>query len=361
MKIAILTCAGLVGTNCFAGLEAGTDLTSSKSAIEHQSNDNRWSVGVGYISMFNIKAKFSGLGGYSNPRLLQPLGGGVDYEYDDGFVRVDSSGNLGGQTWNWVYDNAAQYNPAGTGSVQYSLANVRSDATAEEDNEAAHGVEIHAAYDCGELDFDIGGLSKPRWGLKFSVSATGAEIDNRESTFATVRTVADTFNLGGVVPPQNPWTQGSFNGPGPLISDSPTRLTTDTANAAVLGHRDVDLFLSTAQAGAYLELPITERMHCELEAGITMALAYGEASFSSTTYAPNQAIQTNSGSSHDTDLLPGFYLGASFVHEIDERFSVFGSLRYQFLQDFEIKGDAGKADIEFDSMLAATLGVRYSF
>src|ERR1035437_8149694 len=42
-----------------------------------------------------------------------PEAGAANHTYNDGYVLVDSSGNAGGLTWNWGYQNASQYNPAG--------------------------------------------------------------------------------------------------------------------------------------------------------------------------------------------------------------------------------------------------------
>src|SRR6266478_5921027 len=56
---------------------------------------------------FNLSAKFRGL-----PTLPQPISSrltahGDRYNYDDGYVLTDISGNAGGQTWYWGYDNSA--------------------------------------------------------------------------------------------------------------------------------------------------------------------------------------------------------------------------------------------------------------
>src|SRR5437773_209958 len=56
----------------------------------------------------NIKAKFQDVGSVlpAAPRLTPD---GANYNYDDGYILTDVSGNFGGQTWNWGYDdNVAQ-------------------------------------------------------------------------------------------------------------------------------------------------------------------------------------------------------------------------------------------------------------
>jgi hypothetical protein len=93
-------------------------------------------------------------------------GGGVDRVYNDGFVRVDSFGNLGGVTVFWGYSSSGQYDSTGDGAIRFHKKRV---------------------------------------------------VDP-----ATVLLVTDTYSLFGGVPPSAPY-EGSFAGFGPLLSDSPTR------------------------------------------------------------------------------------------------------------------------------------------
>jgi hypothetical protein len=88
-------------------------------------------------------------------------GGGVDRFYDDGFVRVDATGNPGGYTWFWSYENATQ--------IQGSFISFHSQAL---------------------LDAN------------------------------TIQLVTDTYDLGGLFPPSAPYT-GTFEGPGPVLPDAP--------------------------------------------------------------------------------------------------------------------------------------------
>jgi hypothetical protein len=92
-----------------------------------------------------------------------PATGGVDHFYDDGYVRVDATGNAGGQTWFWGYEHASQI---------------------QGDTIVFHSV---------------------------SEGLTGTT------------TIIDAYDLGSTVPPAAPY-QGTFHGPGPTISDMPSRM-----------------------------------------------------------------------------------------------------------------------------------------
>src|SRR4051812_11189102 len=65
-------------------------------------NPNRFSLGARFG--MNFKAAFG------NSAVVDPgpAAAGANYNYNDGYVRVDSSGNAGGLTWNWGYQNASQ-------------------------------------------------------------------------------------------------------------------------------------------------------------------------------------------------------------------------------------------------------------
>src|SRR5581483_6583262 len=77
------------------------------------------SISFSYRSAFNIKSSFEHVGriGLSNPG---PATRATDHFYDDGYNRVDSTGNdhFGDQsTTFWGYQNDSQYDSSGTGSI----------------------------------------------------------------------------------------------------------------------------------------------------------------------------------------------------------------------------------------------------
>ena len=55
---------------------------------------------------FNFSAKFKGLSALPQPITSRFTSRGDRYNYDDGYVLTDISGNQGSQTWYWGYDNS---------------------------------------------------------------------------------------------------------------------------------------------------------------------------------------------------------------------------------------------------------------
>src|SRR5262245_52058507 len=71
-------------------------------AGQEQPSRNRF--GIGYMTGFNFKAQFKGIGRFAPAADPGPdTGSQEDRFYDDGYNRLDSSGNAGAMTWYWGY------------------------------------------------------------------------------------------------------------------------------------------------------------------------------------------------------------------------------------------------------------------
>src|SRR6266436_3350227 len=57
---------------------------------------------------FNISARFKPIPAPIQPSVPRIAPDGQPFNYDDGYVHTDVSGNFGGQTWNWGYDNSSR-------------------------------------------------------------------------------------------------------------------------------------------------------------------------------------------------------------------------------------------------------------
>jgi len=343
-------------------LPAYAGLSGKEQLSETSRQGSRWSFGGGFAPLLNIDAEFRGFGGFANPLPAPVIGGGFPYLYENGFVGQDISGNAGGQTWNWGYQNNAQYDPAGGGFINQSITNSAANARAGEEGETAPGIDLFALYDMGAVEWlDMGSERKPRWGFRGGLHVASADIDNNSALTAGVSRTTDSYALNGTIPPLAPYT-GTFAGPSPLLSDTPVRTTANLpVGATVTGNRDLDLFLMTLSVGSYLELPLGEKISVHLEAGLSIALANGEYSQRSVTTIPGTGAQTTGASGEETDILPGFYLGTSVFYDFNDRWSLYGSARYQYLDDFSVRAGTSEAEVSFDGAFILSLGGVYSF
>ncbi len=179
-------------------------------------------IGLNTHIGFNIKANFERLGAVGESNAGSDLRG-TDHFYDDGYNRVDSNGNAGGQTRFWGYDNAGQivddtmvmssYSSAGTGRID----------------------GIHDAPNWGaELTYarELGWNGSYWWGVEVGLSWTDLNFKEQTSLNSDATVLRDAYALNGVVPPASPYT-GTFGSDGPALSDDPMR-TIQTLNGAAL-------------------------------------------------------------------------------------------------------------------------------
>ena len=325
--------------------------------ISLESAPSRWRFGAGYAPLIGLKTEFTGLGKFNSNFNPQPTGGGQNYNYDDGFVRVDSSGNLGGKTWNWSHDS---YTPVNSDSIDFSITNSVSNGRTDEDASAKAGVEIYTYYDMGAAA--IPGLQQrgARWGFRGGLHYAHINVDSNNSIRSDLSTLTDSFALDGVIAPPAPY-EGSFNGPGPLISDSPTRTITIGGQALVAGSRHLDVHLTTLNFGSYLEVPVAPKFDLMFEAGASAAVAAGSYDFQSATTATGLGTQASSGSSSDTNVLAGFYLGLGGTYQLSDKWSLQAAGRYQCMEDFKLGANGSNASLSFDSAFVLSVGALYSF
>lgn len=319
-----------------------------------------WRIGGGYGQLFGLKAEFSGLGNLRSSFTPQSPGPGIDRDYDNGFVRVDSSGNLGGETWNWSYDDATQYNPEGTGSIDYSITNSLANGQTNDSGASEPGFELFAYYFMGPADLSGLKISTATWGFRGGLQYSSINMGNHDHLSTKVGTTTDSFDLGGSIPPLAPYT-GSFSGPGPLLGDEPVRSTGVSDSGHVSGKRDLDVDLTLATFGTYLQIPVTAEVDFLLEAGASLGVAHGSYYFNSETAIEGVGTQQSNGHESNTELLPGVYFGLSGIYQINERFSLIGGVRYQYMSGFELEANGSKATLSFDSAFMLSLGGVYSF
>jgi hypothetical protein len=326
----------------------------------------QWSFGAGYAPIIGLRTEFSGFGNFQNPFPVPAPAGGTNYFYTNGSVQVDASGNAGGLTQFWSYNNAAQYNPAGfggLGAINYStISGGVSGAGSVVDNNvaAAAGFEIHGYLDLGRVAFlpKIGDR-EITWGLRTGLQYARVTNSNYGGQVAGVGTITDSFNLNGVLPPLAPYA-GTFLGPGPLLGDTPTRTTGSTV-ASISGNRNLDVSLYVSTFGTYLALPVTKKLDVMLEGGGVLAIASGSYTYESTVTVPGVGTQVSHGGKNSTRLLPGVFSSVGLAWHLTDQFSLQTSVRYQFMRQFSLMANGSHANLSFDSALVLSIGAMYRF
>jgi hypothetical protein len=337
MKPLIFGCAFAAVTPVLAQ-EADPDLFQIPNA-------NRFSVGA-RIGL-NFKGSFSVA--RSNPG---PPTGGVNHNYDDGYVRLDSSGNAGGLTWNWGYDNASQV--VGDAIEFHTIDSPALPSSISESSDDAYfGLELVYQRLAGTF------MSGGGWG--FEAAFTYHEIDIRGGRRGSGagNFITDRFPLNGVLPPGHPY-RGTFEGPGPVIGDTPTRtVTSDGVSFATDNHLQGQMF--GFRFGPFIEWNFNRRVSVALSGGLALAPALIDYDFEEEIVTDSGVTDFDRGGGSKTDLLYGNYVGGVVRFQITEQWGVYAGAQYLTLNEWEHTIGNRTAQLDPGSTFYGVAGVTWRF
>ena len=310
---------------------------------------------LSYRPAFNISADFKRLGAF--PAQTNPGGptGSGSRTYDDGYVRPDSSANPG-LTWNWGYENASQV--PGDDTIQFHSSTSRGDGSSlDNDDSPYHGLELSYSRYFGKMG------QRATWGLEAAFAYNILGINDNSPASSSVRRLKDTYALDGVIPPEPPYN-GTFDGPGPLISDSPMRtFSTIPGGARVTGRRAFDADLFGLRLGPYLEIPLDDahKWNVDFSGGIALAVISSEFRYRESTTIPGSGTFNSSGSGTDSDSMVGGYFGGNISYSFTKSWSAFMGASYQYLPGYSQKVDGRTARITFSRSVLVNLGFGFAF
>ncbi len=304
-------------------------------------------ISVGARLGFNVDVSFST---HVTAQYGPATGGTTDRIYDNGSVKVDSSGNTGNQTWNWSYADAAQVDAAG-GLINFTTLQSSPGDGRADDLDPAPGAEITGLWLFTKLGrVEIGLEAGATWGrLSFNDSS---------SISSPTTSITDAYALGGLIPPAAPYS-GSFDGPGPLIGDSPVR-TTGSVAATLTGNRRLEGDIWGLKFGPALHLPINEWFSFDLSGGPALAYLTADFRYAESVTAAGLATPRSASESND-DVLVGGYIRAQMNVLLSDHWSVFGGAEYQIFRDFDITAGSRTAEISLGGSIFAVFGVGYWF
>src|SRR6266436_27881 len=245
---------------------------------------------------FNISARFKPIPAPIQPSVPRIAPDGQPFNYDDGYVHTDVSGNFGGQTWNWGYDNSSRQVVGNTVEMSRTTSggNV---PTSILDSDTGYGFELAYAR-------QLGTKGKLRFGVEAAVNYLSLSLEdhNTFSVNGTRQVDAYPFTPGTTPPeatPGNPY-QGSFNGPGFVIDTNFTSRTEPVALGTGNGSHRLDADVWGFRLGPYAELPIGRDFRVSLGAGLALGVVNADVFWKETV-----GTASLSGSGHNEDLLVG--------------------------------------------------------
>jgi hypothetical protein len=310
-------------------------------------------IGFNMRGVFNVKASFSQLGGAPPATDIGMAVGGVDHFYDDGYNRVDSSGNAGDSTWFWGYDRQSQADGAG---IQMSSSAAQPTGRVEEVTDDPHWG--------GELFYwrELGWNNSYAWGL---VAGLGWQYlrFNQSATFGTdVTRTTDTYSLFGQPPPPAPYRGQFDSSTGPLLSDIPNRQTSLIPNGALTsGQYEFEASAYTLRLGLLFETPFTDWLDLQFGGGVLASVINGEFAFRETTVVGDLPAPPESDSDRSTEFVGGGYAELNLSLRVAKRVYVIAGAQYQMLTDYSQEMAGRKVELDARSSVVALLGMNYAF
>src|SRR5262249_1950784 len=144
---------------------------------------------------FGMSARFKGIAVLPVPTLNRSTPGGDAYNYDDGYVLQDVSGNFGGQTWYWGYDNSANQVDADGNNIWRSRNSSASIGDSKSGDEPGLGMELVYTRLLGT----VGHL---HWGFEAAINYLNFSVNDSSAHAASLMRTTDAYPFtSGTTPP----------------------------------------------------------------------------------------------------------------------------------------------------------------
>lgn len=336
-------------------------------AQDNPQNEGPWwnRLGISYRAAFNISANFTGLGGYVSLNMPgvpgpTPTTGGsgtVVRTYDDGFIGVDVSGNAGGTTTYWGYDNSAAQ-VVGGNVLMHNSSSPATASSGDVGNDPRSGIEVSYFQPLGNKD-------RWCWGVEGAFNWTPIKIQDSRTLAGDVVTVTHAYALSGVVPPVAPPTYvGPVNGPGApqLSTDTVDAGTTTQAGAATIsGWRKIDADLYGLRLGPYVEYDLFKRVSVDLSGGFSTGIIDSRFEYHDVVTLSGLGSQTSADSDRGCDWVYGGYVRGQINIQLHKSAVVFAGAELNSLSDFTQSAGSAHAQLNLGSAVYVTVGLGLSF
>jgi hypothetical protein len=334
-----------------------TAILSHTADADDSSTNYANRISVSARAAFNITARFKPTQAPAAP-VARKTPNGDTYNYANGYVLTDRSGNAGGQTWYWGYDDPGQI--SGDTILMSRSSLVPGDS-------AWAGTADAGENFGGELAFnrELFIRGENRYGIEAAIGYLNISLTDTSPYSEDLRRVTDAYPFTpGTTPPLTPPAyQGSFQGPGFLLGATPANSSASVlpGGALVTGSRKFEGSLWGIRIGPYLEFPLLPWLQASLSGGFSLGLLDSRASWNEQVSSTGGGSATSSGSGDDFALLYGGYLGGQLLVEITPRWSAAALVQYQNLGTYSHQFGGRTVEADFSRSIFVGLGVSHRF
>ena len=312
-------------------------------------------IRVGAQMSMHVHAKFSldGLisSGAGNPG--QPGVPGQNHFYDDGYVRVDETGNTSGLTSYWGYADASQYDPA-TGQLVYH--NTRG-FRAENEADAGSGVRLGLDASYGSRLYD---WQRLRLGWEIGYSYVPLKLREQGSIPATFERLVHAYDLGGVTLPTAPY-QGGASGLGPVIPDMALARPDEILEGTLTGSRSLEVSLHSLRLGPTLFWRFYRQWALSGAIGPAVGLVRGGYHYDESFLFDNGATASYSGEDQQMSFVYGGYASATVLYRVVVDADLFLSAQFLSLGHVHYGEGGRRADLNLGQTVLVSAGINWPF
>lgn len=320
----------------------------SSAFIRIPRNTDDWTrhFRIGAMVGMNLSANFkvNGTFGISGNNPAQGI-------YDNGYVRVDNTGNAGGYTTYWRYDNASQYSSTArtltmTAATSFSTAGSAKESGVFPGFDMAYGDNLwywkHARVGW-ELGFGL---------LPISIS------DKNFSSPSMVDQEFYTFDASAITVMPPPGYQGGPNG-GPWLGSTPS-VTTTNLSGTISGTQTLDVMLYTLRFGPSFYWDLSEHVSVSLGAGPAVGFVSGDYKYNDTITAGGISTH-NSGKIGGTDFIYGGYVNATVLYHVTDNGDIYAGVQYMPMSNATLGGGGRSGRLNLGGQVYFTVGVNWPF
>ena len=334
------------GVKLWLGCAAGLAVLAARTQAQEYDPDWTRNFRLGVLVGFDIRANFKTSGNFS-------LSGNAPGIYNDGYVRVDSTGNAQGYTSFWGYQNAAQYDGSHT-LTMHSAASFSASGTAVKQSDPHFGLDL--AY--GGI-FKRGTRLRVGWELGFGFLPIKI-TDNQTLTAKNITRNVYKFDTGGIIVPGAPYNGGS-SGIGPTIPAAFTKTTEPVAGSGTItGTRTLDVNLYAIKLGPTLFWDLSSRIGVALSAGPALGIVSGNLKYNET-LAVAGATAPNQGEIGATELAYGGYVSAMVTYHTVKNGDFYVGAQYMPMSNTSISGGGRSAELNLHGQMYLSAGINWPF
>lgn len=328
----------------------------SITAAAHAQYDWTRNFRVGMQLGLNIRADFKTSGEFSinsgNPG--ESGNPNVNHEYDDGYVRVDETGNARGLTSYWGYRQGAIVDEEARTITFHSVRSFEAGGGRKREESPV------------QLGFDMayGGVlrtwRRSRLGWELGVGILPISIKDN-------RTLSGMFRITPFVHPTDldnlpavPY-EGGPSGIGPTIGAAPEEGIDTFTPGTIRGSRTLDLMLYNLRLGPTFYWSLNRRWALRAGAGPAIGILAGDYRFNETGVTADGLTTRNVGKFGKTGVVYGAYANALALFHLEPHGDLFAGVQFMSLTGSRFVSRGREAKLGMGSGVYFTAGVNWPF